>query len=97
MVKKRQVLWSDNVPLKVDLLSVRKVSGEKMFVEKFLRDSQKEDLIDWTAQEAGAWCQNGTDEDDENFESEDQLEHNLGKYNIEVCHISTNVGLLGLH
>lgn len=72
MVKKRQVLWSDNVPLKVDLLSVRKVSGE------------------WNGQ-------NGTDEDDENFESEDQLEHNLGKYNIDVCHISTNVGLLGLH
>ena len=87
-------------PLLIEVCEDRKhwkVYGEKMFVEKFLRDLQKEDLIDWTAQEAWSWCQNGTDEDDENFESEDQLEHKLGKYNIEVCHISTNAGLLGLH
>ena len=37
------------------------------------------DLIDLTAQEVGAWRRDGTDEDDENFESDDQLEHMLGK------------------
>ena len=55
------------------------------------------DLIDLTAQEGGAWCRDETDEDDENFESDDQLEHMLGKYNIYLCHTSTNMGLLGLH
>ena len=50
---------------------------------------------DHTALEAGAWCWDQTDEDDENFESEDQVEHMPGKYNI--LHTFTNVGLLGLN
>lgn len=50
---------------------------------------------DHTAQEAGAWCWDQTDEDGENFESEDQVEHMPGKYNI--LHSFTNVGLLGLN
>ena len=47
------------------------------------------DLIDLTAQEVGAWCSDGTDEDDENFESDDQLEHMLGK--CKILHTSTNI------
>ena len=53
------------------------------------------DLIDLTAQEVGAWCNDGTDEDDENFESDDQLGHMLGK--CKILHTFTNMGLLGLH
>ncbi|XP_066019048.1 E3 ubiquitin-protein ligase TRIM45 [Pocillopora verrucosa] len=41
-------------------------------------------LIDRTAQEAGAWCRDGTDEDDENFKSDDQLEHMLGSVELSV-------------
>ena len=85
-------------PLLIEVCEDRKhwkVYGEEIFVEKFLRDLQKEDLIDRTAPEAGAWCRDGTDEDDENFESDDQLEHMLGKY--KILHTSTNVGLLGLN
>ena len=87
-------------PLSIEVCKDKKhwkVYGEEIFVEKFLTDLQKEDLIDRTAQEAGAWCRDGTDEDDENFGNEDQLEHILGKYNIDVCHTSANMGSLGLH
>lgn len=74
-------------PLLIEVCEDRKhwkVYGEEIFVEKFLRDLQKEDPIDRTAPEAGAWCRDGTDEDDENFESDDQLEHMLGSVKVSV-------------
>ncbi|XP_022787724.1 uncharacterized protein LOC111327745 [Stylophora pistillata] len=74
-------------PLLIEVCEDRKhlkVYGEERFVEKYLGDLQEEGLIGRTAQEAGAWCRDGTDEDDESYEIDDQLEHMIGSVKLSV-------------
>ena len=68
-----------------------KVYGEDCFVEQFLSELLKERLINCTAPEPEGWNKDWTVEGDDDSDSEDPLEHKLGKCNIDASLLSAQM------